>query len=289
MIGAGDKPWNSALTLYLARRLDAIAAGHKLTVLDMGCGDGLTMAMLMEYGHDLYGYDLSMKGAYDLDRRANLEAFGETYDQHIKLTDSERTIPFPDASFDVIYSNQVFEHVRYFDSMISECARVLKPGGALVATFPLATSPLEGHVRVPFAHWLPPGRFRARYLELALRVGFRPRTKRGRTPVRVSPREKSISQDHYLSTETFYRFRNEIEAVALGSFASCSVDTSSTVQAKIDLWLLRKGRKARIARAVRWLDRGGLLSCAVTYYVNAAFVMVKAGSVADAAAGAPSG
>jgi SAM-dependent methyltransferase len=50
-------------------------------------------------------------------------------------------LTFPDDSFDVITSNQVFEHVPDDIQGFRECARVLKPGGALIFSVPLKTIP----------------------------------------------------------------------------------------------------------------------------------------------------
>ena len=51
--------------------------------------------------------------------------------------DLSRGIPFPDASFDVVYHSSMIEHFRRPDArkFIAECLRVLKPGGLIrVAT-----------------------------------------------------------------------------------------------------------------------------------------------------------
>ena len=45
-------------------------------------------------------------------------------------------LSFDDASFDVIVSNDVFEHVPDVDRSLSECARVLRPDGVLLFSIP---------------------------------------------------------------------------------------------------------------------------------------------------------
>ena len=45
-------------------------------------------------------------------------------------------LSLPDAHYDLIVSNDVFEHVPSPIDAFSECARVLKPGGRIIATFP---------------------------------------------------------------------------------------------------------------------------------------------------------
>lgn len=43
-------------------------------------------------------------------------------------------LPFPDCCFDIVYARQVLHHAHDLDALVSECARVLAPGGVLVAT-----------------------------------------------------------------------------------------------------------------------------------------------------------
>ena len=45
-------------------------------------------------------------------------------------------LTFDDASFDVVVSNDVFEHVPDIDRALAECARVLRPGGRLLFSIP---------------------------------------------------------------------------------------------------------------------------------------------------------
>ncbi|HEX9964285.1 MAG TPA: class I SAM-dependent methyltransferase [Allosphingosinicella sp.] len=47
-----------------------------------------------------------------------------------------RTIPFPDSSFDLVYSSNVLEHVPDLTNMHKEIRRVLKPGGRCVHVLP---------------------------------------------------------------------------------------------------------------------------------------------------------
>jgi SAM-dependent methyltransferase len=47
-----------------------------------------------------------------------------------------RTIPFPDQSFDVVFSSNVLEHVCDLDVLHAETQRVLKPGGVCIHVLP---------------------------------------------------------------------------------------------------------------------------------------------------------
>lgn len=52
------------------------------------------------------------------------------------VVDPSEPLPFEDASFDLIYSDWVLEHVEYPDSFVGEVSRVLKPGGWFCARTP---------------------------------------------------------------------------------------------------------------------------------------------------------
>jgi SAM-dependent methyltransferase len=47
-----------------------------------------------------------------------------------------RSLSFPDAAWDAVLCLDVFEHIDAVDAAFAECARVLRPGGVLVATAP---------------------------------------------------------------------------------------------------------------------------------------------------------
>ena len=57
-------------------------------------------------------------------------------------------LTFANASFDLVVCNELFEHVQHLDRALAEIARVLRPGGRLVATCPLAFGQVESIVKV---------------------------------------------------------------------------------------------------------------------------------------------
>jgi SAM-dependent methyltransferase len=55
------------------------------------------------------------------------------------------TLPFADASFDIVYSANVIEHTNDPRQVLCESLRVLRPGGVLHFEMPNFTSYFEGH------------------------------------------------------------------------------------------------------------------------------------------------
>src|ERR1035437_1220585 len=75
-----------------------------------------------------------------------------------RITDSTgESLPFPDESFDIVYSANVLEHTENPEQELREAVRVLRPGGALYIEIPNFLSYFEGHYMVvePPILWKP--------------------------------------------------------------------------------------------------------------------------------------
>ncbi|MFO1217387.1 MAG: class I SAM-dependent methyltransferase [Burkholderiaceae bacterium] len=114
-------------------------------LLDFGCGDGKEVMEWRSRGYQALGCDVAQYS--DSDECRTLYSQGV-----LRLIRTEPyRLPFDDHTFDVVVSNQVFEHVRNYPVAIKETQRVLKPGGVALHLFPPRWKPVEAHVNVPFA------------------------------------------------------------------------------------------------------------------------------------------
>lgn len=264
MIEAKSRKWNSATTLYIARRLEEISSGGHIRVLDMGCGEGTIIQHVLADTYDFYGYDFAHRS--EILRRNFGEGILGDYDEHIRIAEDERHIPYEDSFFDVLYANQVFEHVKFIDRMLEECARVLKADGVLLINFPLATCPIEVHLKIPFAHWIPPGILRVQYLRAfyAIRLAGKDKSK--------TALEAANDADSYLKEKTYYRFINEIMAVGGYWFESVEVETSQMISAKADIMNAYGGK---VSRQFGKLFRkpGRISNFVITHFHNAVFCL----------------
>src|SRR5579884_2674922 len=91
--------------------------------LDLGCGRGAE-------GHDYRGMLGRVLGC-DRDPRA----LSNPYLDEVVIADLE-DLPFAEASFDLVFSRAVFEHLERPATVFGEIRRVLKPGGRLVVMTP---------------------------------------------------------------------------------------------------------------------------------------------------------
>ena len=94
-------------------------------VLDLGCGGGLTTACLAQRGATVIGVDLSRASLHVASRHAR----GHGRPESVFGCSRAESLPFADASFDIVWCTDVLEHLSDLPAAIAQIVRVLKPGG----------------------------------------------------------------------------------------------------------------------------------------------------------------
>ncbi len=147
-------------------------ASNQLKVLDWGCGRGRFVLWLREQGYDAYGVDIDPEPIQN-----GLVLFGQKgyHDTPLTLFSAEGRTVYPDHSFDFIMTDNVLEHVRDFDKVLAEIDRLTRPGGCGYHIFPAQRQVVEGHLFMPFVHWLPAGHVRKALIRSFVRQGKHPR------------------------------------------------------------------------------------------------------------------
>ncbi|MFN8622669.1 MAG: class I SAM-dependent methyltransferase [Chloroflexota bacterium] len=123
-------------------------------ILDVGCGIGTYIRRFRQYTDDVHGIEVEPERVAE----ASLElpnivcAVGEA-------------LPYPDDHFDLVFSNEVIEHVQDDRQTAREMVRVAKPGGLIVLFAPNRLYPFETHGaylggryvfgNVPLVNWFP--------------------------------------------------------------------------------------------------------------------------------------
>ncbi|MFF3976537.1 methyltransferase domain-containing protein [Streptomyces sp. NPDC001828] len=137
--------WKAAtetLTQVLATHL---AAGKEHKLLDIGCGAGnpaLRIAQLT--GADVTGVTNSRRQT-ELATQAAIDA-GLSGRAHFDYGDALE-LPYADAAFDIAWAMESMFHIDDRPRMLSEAARVLRPGGRLVISDLALVGTIDSHAQ----------------------------------------------------------------------------------------------------------------------------------------------
>ena len=114
--------------------LPALGLAPGARVLDAPCGGSTALTLaLIEKGFHATGADVDSEAETRL---------GNAFSR----VDLNMALPWPDQSFEAIFSTEGIEHLENHFSFLREMCRVLKPGGILVLTTPNITA-LRSRVR----------------------------------------------------------------------------------------------------------------------------------------------
>ncbi len=122
---------------------DEAAAKPGLRVLEAGCGQ--------RWWCDLSGLDVHLTGV-DIDPAAMEIRLRVQHDLQEAVVGDLHTVRLPEASFDVIYSAFVLEHVQDPDLVMRNFVRWLRPGGLMILKLPDRES-VKGFITRSTPHW----------------------------------------------------------------------------------------------------------------------------------------
>ncbi|MBP1600243.1 MAG: hypothetical protein H6Q06_394 [Acidobacteria bacterium] len=157
-----------------------------LRVLDVGCGNGLLIAYLHEllprlnpgtrfeiFGLDVVDHGVQASGYFGRTVEMLTSRFPDVdWLDRLTLTCVDCDWPYDNGFFDVIVSNQVCEHVSDHDHFFAQIRRTLRTGGFSVHLFPLVNCLWEGHLELPFVHWIRHWDLLNAYIKLLSRLGL---------------------------------------------------------------------------------------------------------------------
>ncbi len=140
----------------------------KITVrlLDVGCGDGVLLSCLAHelpkknpgisfefFGLDVIDSQVQKEGYFDKTiYRLQTKSPDINWKNQLTLISSKDKWPFPDDFFDLIFSNQVMEHVFDQTLLLNEIKRTMQYKGYSFHQYPLKHYIYEGHLYIPFVH-----------------------------------------------------------------------------------------------------------------------------------------
>ena len=109
-------------TKFIADWIEKAAAKYvKGTVFDYGCGSQQYRPVLEQYADKYLGGDIVPSGT----------------DRIEVVIKPDEPLPLADGCVQAVLSTQVLEHTPNFDFYLSECCRILSPGGHLLISAPM--------------------------------------------------------------------------------------------------------------------------------------------------------
>ena len=97
-----------------------------VTILDLGCGEGNSIKLFQRLSGNTIWHGVDIENSPEVKKRVRNNDFITSF--------NGVDLPYPDNYFDLIFSNQVLEHVRSPDALITDAFRVLKPGGSFIGS-----------------------------------------------------------------------------------------------------------------------------------------------------------
>ncbi len=130
--------WRAGQDRRLALIRAALPPGFGPTsrILDDGSGLGLYVHKLLDLTAHSHGLEYERPRAVEGARKLGLR---------LLVNGASECLPYADASFEAVLSNEVIEHVRDDRAALAEIARVLRPGGRLLLFCPNRWYPVEQH------------------------------------------------------------------------------------------------------------------------------------------------
>ncbi len=112
-------------------RIDEIALPSGSSVLEVGCGAGLTAVALAQRGCEVYAVD-SVARMADLTRQHAIEA---SVQDSVRVAVADvHDLAFPEGVFDLVVAIGVIAWLHSAQAGMQQVARVLKPGGYVIAS-----------------------------------------------------------------------------------------------------------------------------------------------------------
>jgi len=149
-----DPPVHLKAMLQHLRLLSEDRPKDQIRILDHGVGGGLTLLYLYANGYpQVHGVDIG--GPIETFSAFLAEHFGFSPEQ-VQLYEGA-ILPYPDAYFDYVYSEQVLEHVRPHQIVhyLEEERRVTRNGAIVFHRVPQRLTPFESHTQRWLLHYMP--------------------------------------------------------------------------------------------------------------------------------------
>ncbi len=250
--------WRSAKLLRYLTNAGITRLGR---VLDDGCGGGGMSVSFAEEAESVVGIDLA-----DRFRDAGTRLSEERQGPRPLFSQADgANLPFREASFDLVISHAVIEHVKNPQAYLHEARRVLRPGGRLFLETAPYLSPSGAHLpRLRFP--IPPHLFLGR--RLAFRLSWwlarhAPDTFRasiGGSSFLTQAKRGEMKIDDLYYLVTLHNLREHIAAAGF-TIVREDLEISRLARRTLPGWLVKQIPRMPIGRDVLITNMEYVLSC----------------------------
>lgn len=109
------------------------------SILEIGCGNGFTAALLSNRALEVTAFDLPLADSttHSIGLKVAKELIGRIGVKNVNLVGgSAENLPFPDGSFNMIFSEYMLHYVKRKGLALNQMRRVLKQGGVAITVVP---------------------------------------------------------------------------------------------------------------------------------------------------------
>ena len=171
-----------------------------MNILDWGCGRGRAVLWLRAHGYNAFGTDSDPEPIRDC--RDLFLARGLDADSVLSILENGEEKVFPDAFFNLSFSEEVFEHVKDIERVATNLKRITVSDGAGIHFYPAHKRVMETHLYMPCVHWLPKNMVRKIYIYISLLLGRGPKWKQLEDKTKW---EQAQAYYEYIIDKTYYR------------------------------------------------------------------------------------
>jgi 2-polyprenyl-3-methyl-5-hydroxy-6-metoxy-1,4-benzoquinol methylase len=142
--------FHSVRERVLALIRESRGEGDSLDVADIGCGAGTQAMIWASLRHRIRALDINASLVDIARKRAAAAGLEIQFD-----VGSATSLPYADASCDVVLLPELLEHVEDWESCLNEAARILRPGGVLYLSTTNVLCPRQDEFNLPLYSWYP--------------------------------------------------------------------------------------------------------------------------------------
>ena len=199
-----------------------------IRILDVGCGTGVLLSTLIkelplknpEISFEFYGLDVNDSHIQESGYFEKMILLLQSVDtkvawqNNLKLISSHDHWPFEDDFFDIIFSNQVLEHVFDQELFLKEIHRTMKNHGYSFHLYPLKHYIYEGHLLIPFVHKFKSWTTTYYWIKWGIYLGFGTYGRHKKAGLTSSVREFAKRHADYMAFEVNYQTARQIAVTA---------------------------------------------------------------------------